>query len=439
MKKIVLGFVILSFLFLYPLDAEAKRRRRRRFSGPPPTHPVLLWSRTLSTSTDREQRKIAAFKLSQYSLQIFQAEAVTALTKCVTDPDVEIKVLCTKAMGRAGNQGHVQMIRKVLLDRYENDPTIRNTLVRTFVVRQDYSPEVQAILLDTLKKSQDVDEMLALLKYFEIYGDGSNKFVEAMVSAYNRMDNAKIRSSVVTALSAKAQGQDSVLSLFAKCVESPETTLVLNCLSGLQQQGKKDARAWAAVEKTIDSEDPDVLMASLDVINSLPEAQNAKLARRLVQIIDKMDDQDTEEKAVLALGVCGDHSSATVEVIQKLLEKNSTEEGTRIAAALVLGKQANLLPEKPRETLTKCSKSETSQSLRTACQLGLQELESRKAMNAQVSPPPSATAKPTPAEVVKPAAPEKKAEETTTQPSRETAAATGETKDEKSDAGESED
>lgn len=376
----IISVIVLS---VTPLHQAEARKKHRRHSGPPPTHPVLLWSRTLSESTDREQRKVAAFKLSQYSQPIYQDEVVRTLTKCVKDSDVEIKVLCTKAMGHAGKASNAATVRDTLLETYKADPSLRNTIVRVMVVREDNSPPVHALLLDSLKKSKNNEETMALLKYFETFGDGSHKFAETLVSTYESNEDSKIRSAVVTALAAKAGGQDAAINLFSQCTESHDTPLVLNCLGGLQQQAKKDNRAWTAVEKTIMSDDADVLVASLDVINALPQTENAKVSERLLQMIDKIDDEDVIEKAVLSLGVCGDHSQPIVDKLQKLLEEKGADEGSRVAAALVLGKQADKFPDKPKETLARCSKDEKSQSLRTACQLGLREIETRRSMNAK--------------------------------------------------------
>jgi HEAT repeat protein len=392
-------FLILVCSLTFLNGAHAKKKRRRSH-GPPPTHPVVLWSRVLSESTDKQARKVAAFKLSQYSQPIFQEEVINTLTKCIKDPDVEIKVLCTKALGRAGTQAHAVTVRKALLDQYQADPSLRNTIVRTFIVRQDDTPSLHDTLLDSLKKSTDPEEQIALLKYFEIFGNGSNRFVDGVVGVYKKTENIKVKGAAATALTARAQGQDSAIALLAQCTESIETPLVLTCLSGLQQQAKKDPRAWSAVEKTVESDDPDVLMASLDVINALSETTNPKIAARLVKVIQTVEDDDAQEKAVLALGVTGDHSQTTVDVLQGLIQKKSVDDGTRIAAALVLGKQADKLPDKPREILSSCLSKERSQSLRSACQLGLQELESRKSAKVIAKAPETAQADP-PAETSK--------------------------------------
>lgn len=385
-------FVLLTLVVLIAFEnagEASKRRRSRKRAGPPPTHPVLLWSRTLKDGTDPEQRKIAAFKMSQYSQTIFQEEAISTLLKCVKDSDVEIRVLCTKAMGRAGMQSRNEGIRKALLELYKEDPAIRNTVVRVFVVRKDSSSQVQDVLLDSLKKTTEIEDAMALLKYFEAYGNGSNYFVEVLTQTYHKFNNTKLQGAVISALSAKSEGQSNVVSLLVECTESSDTPLVLTCLSGLQQQAKKDDRVWTAVEKTIESDDPDVLVSTLDVISSLPEKPNEKIAKRLMDLISHLEDEDTQEKAILGLGVCGNGSQETVDVLLPLLEKKSTPEGVRVVASLVLGKQASLLPEKPKAALSTCAKEENSQSLRTACQLGLKDLESRAGKAAQA---PSARA-----------------------------------------------
>lgn len=388
-SQIQISSFILVLVLAFSLVSDpalAKRRKKARRYGPPPTHPVVLWARTLSESTDREQRKIAAFKLSQYSQPIFQYEVIHTIEKCMKDQDIELRALCVKAMGRAGTQASSDSIRQALLERYKADPTIRNTVVRTFIVREDRSNAVQDTLLDALKNSKDEDETLVLLKYFESYGSGSEPFTETLVGVYRKNDNDKIKSAVVTALSARARGQDPVIALFAECTESHNTPLVLDCLAGLQQQGKRDPRTWTAIEKTMQSDDPDVLMASLDVINSLPETQNAKVSARLIELVDKTDDDDLQEKIVLALGVCGDGSEATVGILQRLLQEKSTDDGVRTAAALTLGKQGDQFPDKAQEALSSCSKQEKSQALRTACQLGEKEVKARQVASAKSAP-----------------------------------------------------
>lgn len=376
---------VLTLLLIFTLtlgvafDAEAKRKRarRKRYTGPPPTHPVVLWSRTLSESSDREQRRVAAFKLSQYSLPIFQSQVVDTLVRCMKDPDVQIKVLCAKAMGQAGTHSTAPTIRKILLEQFSEDASLRSTIVRTFVIRKDNSPAVQEAFLDVLKKTESQDETFALISYFELYGDGSNRFVDILAKIYRENSNPKVKRAAIKTLSDRAQGQDTVIDILSQCVDTKDTPLLLTCLSGLQQQAKKDARAWGAVEKTIQSSDPDVQLASLDAINALPETKNERIAKHLVTLLEDTEDAEIQEKAVLALGVCGDQSEPIVKALQKLIEEDSTDDSTRIAAALVYGKQAAKAGDKPREVLTRCSTQSKSQSLKTACQLGIQEFDQR--------------------------------------------------------------
>jgi hypothetical protein len=148
-------------------------------------------------------------------------------------------------------------------------------------------------------------------------------------------------------------------------------------LAGLQVQAKKDAKTLLAVEKTIESTDPDVILASLELIQSLPESPNPKISERLIELIESASDTDVLEKSVLALGVCGDFSEETVKALQKSLEKKELDEGIRISAALSLGKQAGKFSEGPKTALIECKSSADSESLKTACQLALQELQVR--------------------------------------------------------------
>jgi len=369
-------------------DAEAKRKRRRapqkRYTGP---HPVVLWSRTLSESEDQEQRKVAAFKLSQYSQTIYQESIINTLIKCMKDTDTQIKVLCAKAMQRAGNAGQAEWVRKAMLETYNSDPSLRNTLVRAFIVRKDGTDKPHDTFLKALKNSSDPEEQVVLLSYFEECGNGSGKFVDTLVDMYNKNDNTKTQRAVVEALATKAQGQDAVAGLMIACSTSKDTPLALTCLSGLQSQAKKDPKAWPAIQKTIESSDPDVLMATLDVISALPETPKKEISTRLVEIIDDFEDSEIQEKAVLALGVCGDHSEPVVKMLQKTLDDTGLDEAVRIAAALVMGKQAESFPEPPKNSLTQCAAESKSQNLKTACTLGLKELAARQKIAEKNSPP----------------------------------------------------
>jgi len=269
MTKFLTFTLILVFILLAPFEAEAKRKRRRS-SGPQPTHPVILWSRTLSESKNKEERKVAAFKLSQYSQPIFQDEVVKTLLNCAKDPDLSIRVLCTKAMGRAGTQSHQEAIRKTLLESYAGEAQMRNTVVRTFIARKDNNPAVHDKLLEALNASTKEEEMLTLLAYFENYGVPGDAFVNGLNNAYQKAPSTKIKRGVVKALADRSGNSDTVMNLLVECSQSHDTPLALTCLSGLETKGKKDQRSWQALEKTILSDDPDVLLSSLDVVNALP-------------------------------------------------------------------------------------------------------------------------------------------------------------------------
>ena len=114
MSQKYLIVLVLSCLVFSASPALAKRPGRTRKHYPPLTHPVVLWSRTLSDSQDFEQRKIAAFKLSQYSQSIYQEEVINTLLKCIKDPDEHIKVFCAKALGKANSKSKIEPIRKTL-------------------------------------------------------------------------------------------------------------------------------------------------------------------------------------------------------------------------------------------------------------------------------------------------------------------------------------
>lgn len=377
MIKISVCLIFLVVLVCTP--AEAARKKRKRYY-PPVTHPVVLWSRTLSNSTDLEERKVAAFKLSQYSQTIYQEEVISTLIKGMRDPEAHIKVLCAKAMGRAGTQGKAPEIRKAMLEVYKADASIRNTLVRAFIVRKDTAKPVYDTLLDTLKQSNDVDELSVLLAYFEDYLLPND--VDALVALYHRTTNEKVKRSTIKVVSERGQGQENVIALLTECVGSKETPLVLLCLSGMKLQAQKDPRTLAAIEKTISSTDPDVLVATLDVLHVLPDSPSPTLSARLIEILSSSDDDEVVEKSILALGVAGDQSEPVVNALVKVFDKEK-EEGAKITTALVLGKQAVNHQEKAREKLQNCLKSEQSQSLKTACQLGIQELNTKKPLSIQ--------------------------------------------------------
>lgn len=373
-----IGSFLLVFLLVLSVSAEGakKNRPKKRRNLKPITHPVILWSRTLSETEDPEQKKVAAFKLSQYSQPIYQDSVISTLLTCLKDPDEKIRILCAKAMGNAGNQSKRGLIRGALLETFKADPTLRESLVRTFTTRNDDSKEVQSALLDALSKSSDAHETLALLTYFYECGEGVRP--DAFVEVFNKSDNERIKRWAIKVLAEHGSGENSVVELLATCAESQDTPLALTCLSGLQNQSRRDSsRTWAALEKTIESSDPDMLMATIDVLNVLPERINSPMTKRLIEIIGETDDGDLVDKAVLALGVCGDRSQGLVDTLKNLLSDSKQPESTKIHAALVLGKQAGLFADASRETLNQCAKSSHSQSLRTACQLGHQELTAR--------------------------------------------------------------
>jgi hypothetical protein len=358
---------------LFVSDAVA-RKKSRKAKGPPTTHPMILWSKTLSESTNLEDRRVNAYKLSQYSQPIFQDAVVETLTKCTKDSDLRIRVLCTKALGNASQQKHAILVRKTLMETFESDPTLKSTIARTFQAREDDHSDVQALLIKEVSSSKNNDDINAILEYFEKVGDGTDSFVKALTALYKRVGDAKVRRNVVKALSERSNGQDSVVELLAECAQDSHTPLALMCLSGLQQQARKDARAWKAIESTVDSDDPDVLVASLDVIQALPDTPNTKISKRLVELVDDGDDTDVQEKALLALGVCGDSSEPVVKALLKTLKSKESSEGMKIASALVLGKQGKGSPDSTRTALNECFENAGSKGLKTACQLGLKEL-----------------------------------------------------------------
>ncbi len=356
-------------------QALGRRKGKRGYSGPPPTHPIISWSQTLEESQDPEQRKAAAFKLSKYTQPIYQTKAIQALMACAKDPDFQIKVLCTKALGGAKSATFDEPIRELLISQYGNDPMLKNTVVRVLVARKDNSPVVQKVLQDAVLKTEETDELLALLRYFEESPSTEKDFVEKLADLYPLRSDTRVRRALVKVIGTRGNGQEKVIDLLAQCAQARDTPLALNCLAGLQSQGKKDPRAWGAIQNTIQSNDPDVLLASLDVINALPDTKNAAIASRLLEIISDVEDPDIVEKSILALGVCGEQSEGTVKALEKIFSGEKTEEAIRIAAALTLGKQAVAFPEGTRTLLSGCLKTATTQSLKTACQLGLNELE----------------------------------------------------------------
>lgn len=372
--------LLVAFCFVPVHEAEARRRRSggKRVKQTPVTHPMILWSRTVSESTDLEQRRVAAYKLSQYSQRIFPSGVVSTLLVCVKDSDMQIKVFCTKAMGNAGTSSHEDSIRAALLDRFRNDPTLRNTVVRAFVARRDRGPEVQEEFLNALKAAEKEEDRLALLGYFEQFGIPSDKLVDELVKSFAKNEDSKTRRAIVKVLTEKGRGQTGLIDLLTGCSGGKDTPLTLMCLSALQSQAKNDKRSWDAAEKAIVSDDPDVLMATLDLMNVLPETVNTRISGRLLDIIRNTDDPEIQEKAILSLGATGDRSEAIVTQLMKILEETNYDESIQIAAALSLGQQATAFPEKPKSFLSTCRQGGRTQALRTACGLASDDLDARQ-------------------------------------------------------------
>lgn len=358
-----------------PSVASSKKKRKKRYL-PPVTHPVLLWARTISKSEDMAERKKAAFKLSAYTQPISHEEVVKTLLTCSKDSDVEIKVFCTKALRKAGLRSHSERVRNELIQLYRKDESLRPTIIGTLVARQEADPEVHDLLLESVKEMKATEDLLDLLQYFEKFGSGSDGFVAALSSVYEKTESSKVKRAIVKAIGTRGRGQDSVIALLSQCSQSKDTPLALNCLASLQAQGPKDKRAVSAVESTVESDDPDVLDASFDLLGAMPESPNTKITSRLLALVEDLEDPQLLEKAVLALGIVGTHTEEVVAALQKALEHKDSDEPVRVAAALVLGKQTELFPEKSKEILSTCLKSGT-QSLKTACDLGLKEMQSR--------------------------------------------------------------
>jgi hypothetical protein len=368
----LVGIIICALLICEPVLAKKKKRRS---SGPPLTHPVVLWSRILSENKDFDERKKAAFKLSKYSQPIFQIEVINTLLKCADETNIDIKVLCTIALSNANKAIYQETIQKKLIDIYQKNPELKNTIVKVFINRKDNSPKVHDFLLDNFKEDATSDELLTQLRYFELFGNGSDKLVDVLSNIYNKKDNLKVKTSIVKVLGERGKGQAQVIELLSQCCDSKDTPLQLTCLSSLQSQAKKDPKVWLVVTKTIQSADSDVLLATLELIHSLPPTPNPKIALRLDDIIKSVDDSDVQEKAILALGICGDKNPDMVQHLIKILKDKSAPEASRVASALVVGNQSPAdLKENAKSALVKCKDEEKSSSLRTACQLGIQEL-----------------------------------------------------------------
>ena len=313
--KLALAALILSFLFVPSAEARRKQTRRLRI----PTHPIYLWAKTLAESKDNDQRKIAAFKLSQYSQPIFQEPVIDALLSCVSDDNLHIKVLCTKALGRSRKRSKSTQVRNALIKQYKSEPFLRNTVVRTFISLNADEANIQKMLMSEAQQNKKPGELVVLMSYFEKFGSGDDNFVKALSKIYHENNDPRVRASVAKVISERADGQKEVIELLAECTGSSDTPLVLTCLGGLQAQGTKNPLTWSAVERTILSRDPDVLETTLDVIDALPESPNQKVSARLLQIITDADDSELREKAVLSLGVCGNKSADIVDLLQRLV------------------------------------------------------------------------------------------------------------------------
>ena len=360
-------------------EGVAKHRRHHRFSGPRPTAPVILWARTLATSTDHEQRQKAAFKLSQYSQPISQDGIISTLIGCLRDPNPTLRALCAKAMRKAGlkNKKQAENVRQALLAAFGEDPTLTIPITRTWTARGDDSPPVYTTLLNVLEGVKDEKTAAALLEYFEKFGQGDARFVTAVVEVFNRFSDPMIARRAAQALANRAQGQDIVVTTLLKCLKQSDTVLTLTCLGGLEQQGKKDARVASAVEETLKSSDPDVLLASLEIIGALPPSRSPLLTERLLEILQNTDDPDLEEKAILALEISGDGRNAVAVELRNKLRDIDSPQSARVAAALALGNILHVdeaAREATAEALARCAKDTPLGALRSACQLGLQQL-----------------------------------------------------------------
>ncbi len=382
---------MLCVLFSSPSLAKKKHRKRHLT---PITNPLVLWARTLTGSTDAEEKKRAAFKFSQYTQTIYQEEAIRALLDCLKEQDITLRVLCTKALGKAGSAGRNESIRKALLETFKNDPVLKMAITNTFIKRKDLSKETHDTLLASLKNEGDSEVLISLLSYFEQFGQAGD--MDAVIEVYQKSKNVRVRRGAIKTLSERSQGQDAVVDILAGCSLDKDTPLALNCLSGLQAQARSNPKAITAVEKTIMTGDPDVLLSTMDVINVFPEQPSPTLSKRLIEIIEGSEDPELTEKAVLSLGVVGNQSEALIATLTKTLKNPSLSEGIHIASALVLGKQAVFFPDEPKQFLNKCKAESASLALRKACQLGLQDLEARLKSAPKPSPilTPSSEAKP---------------------------------------------
>lgn len=324
--------------------------------------------------------------MSHYSQTFYQSSVIETIITCSKDTDLQIRVFCTKALRNAGSHAKESMVRAALLSIYRDDKELKGTVVRTFIYREDQHEDVQKVLLEGLKKTDNDAHRVTLLDYFEKFGASTPQLITTLTESFVKFTDAKTKRSVVKVLSEKGEGETKIIELLAACATSKDTPLALICLSGLERQGKKDPRSWAAVEKTLSSDDADMILATLDVINALPETTNVKIAARLIEIIDDTKDDVLREKALLALGHTGDRTQEIIRILKRRLADDDGDESVRVAAAISLGQQGLKDAEATRKLLGECQSNSKSASLRTACQIGMADLENRGRKTATEAP-----------------------------------------------------
>ncbi len=340
-----------------------------------PTHPIYYWGKTLLESKNREQRKLAAFKLSQYTQPIYQESVIEALLSCVRDPQLEIKVLCTKALGNVRKKHQTDKIRNALLSQFRNHPVLKRTIINSLIQLKAVDPYLQKALFDEAKATNNPEEIVVLMRYFETFGFGSSNYVNDLIAIYHKFPQTKVRAAILKTLGETAKGHSAAIALLSDCAKITGNNLLqINCLSGLKTQNVRDRRAWQVIEIALETSDLAVLESALELLDNMPPLQNEKLSKRVLAIIAEFKEPEIVEKAVLALGVCGDSSPSTVTILTQLVENKSGDENVRIAAALVLGKQSKSHVAQTKRVLTLCRDSEKTKSLRTACQLGIHDL-----------------------------------------------------------------
>lgn len=359
--------ILILVLVQIPMDLEARRRT--------PTHPVVLWSRTVASAEDLETRRVAAFKLSQYTQRIFQSSVIRTLLECVKDPDLQIKVFCTKAMRNTGRKRDEAKIRAALLERYRNDPALKNAIIRTWIAREESDPAIQGLLLSDLLKAEDVNHRLTLIRYFRRFGQENAALIKSLVYLYEKYPDDRTQLEIVATLAEKGKGQKAVVGILLECAQSEKTPLVLACLGAMESQARDNEGTWRATEALLSSRSPEVLHGTLDLINDLPPGTHVKVAARLLLLLQGNPEPAIQEKAVLALGATGDKGQEVVAALSRIVQDKGRDEGSRIAAALSLGRQATLHKMYPLKLLNECKRSGATQAFRTACQIGLTELQ----------------------------------------------------------------